>query len=219
LKADRVIGKMGAAGRIQRMTMVTAEPPRTTFRRPRSSAGLIRRAPVWVAIALAMSTLVWAADPRPAFDLDVKAGMFDTFAISDVGPVTGAEIEFEVREVRHDPKWAASFNFEVNDGTSDSKMRRYAALQLSDQGGGALRAFVATSTGGAQPQRTDLGFSVQPRARLTIALDWSDEGHLKAHLTGHAVDTKVDFPMRQLLVFVSTGRLIGHSLKLLGPPR
>src|SRR3954467_14683200 len=30
LKADRVIGKMGAAGRIQRMTMVTAEPPRTT---------------------------------------------------------------------------------------------------------------------------------------------------------------------------------------------
>jgi hypothetical protein len=179
----------------------------------------MRRTPVWVAIALALSTLVWAADPRPAFDLDVKAGLFDTFAISDVGPATGAEIEFEIREVRHDSKWAASFNFEVNDGASDFKMRRYAALQLSDQGGSALRAFVATGTGSAPPQRTDLGFSVQPRARLAIALDWSVEGHLKAHLTGHAVDTKVDFPMRQLLVGASTGRLMGHSLKLLGSPR
>jgi hypothetical protein len=98
-------------------------------------------------------------------------------------------------------------------------MRRHAAPQLSDEGGRALCAFVATGTGSAPPQRTDLGFSVQPRARLAIALDWSAESHLEAHLTGHAVDAKVDFPMRQFLVGASTGRLMGHSLKLLGPPR
>lgn len=60
---ENVTGTIGVADRIQRRTRMTPEARTTTIRRPRSSAGLITLGPVWFAMALATSTLLWAADP------------------------------------------------------------------------------------------------------------------------------------------------------------
>jgi hypothetical protein len=167
--------------------------------------------------AVMLLSLLLTSDPRPAFDFDIKSGLFDTWAITDVGPVTGANIDFEIREVRHDPKWRATFAFEVNDGTLDPKARQFAVVQFTDAGGSGLQAFVNTGRGDEPGKRIDAGFSIQPRNRLTMAMDWSGVRHLKVTVAGHVVDVRLDFDPRGFQVGASTGRIIGHSLKLLGP--
>jgi hypothetical protein len=167
----------------------------------------------------AVFVAVLVSQPRPAFDLDVPRGDFDSWAITDVGPVAGAEIEFEIRDVRHDPKWRAAYVFEVNDGVSDPKLLQFAGVQFTDAGGSGLKAFLITGRGDTPTRRTDLGFSIQPRTRLPMTLDWSAERDLKVSAAGHVVETPLDFNPKGFQVAVSTGRLTGHSLKLLGAAR
>jgi hypothetical protein len=161
--------------------------------------------------------LILGIQTQDAFDLDAPGGTFEYWRITDTGPATGIETTLEIRDVRRDSRWGAVFTLQANDAGTD-ETERYAGIQIYADGRD-LKTRVITGKGEQAPTRQNVALTVERRKPFSAILDWSAEGVLKIGIDGRSVEVPLDFKVRGFAVATSTGRLIAHSLRILGPPR